>query len=99
MTEPVGDYMLGAAGAHIVTPWTLQADIMNGVDPSPQDVSIEEGLFSDHRVKVFLYNQQVTDSLTETFLADAKQAGVPVVGVYETMPTPGTTTSRGCWPK
>ncbi len=89
VTEPVGDYMLGAAGADIVTPWTLQADIMNGVDPSPQDVSIEEGLFSDHRVKVFLYNQQVTDSLTQTFLADAKQAGVPVVGVYETMPTPG----------
>ncbi len=89
VTEPVGDYMLPAAGADIVTPWTLQADIMNGVDPSPQDVSIEEGLFSDHRVKVFLYNQQVTDSLTQTFLADAKQAGVPVVGVYETMPTPG----------
>jgi zinc/manganese transport system substrate-binding protein len=89
VTEPVGDYMLQAAGADIMTPWTLQADVMNGVDPSPQVVSIEEALFSDHRVKVFLYNQQVTDSLTETFLAAAKQAGVPVVGVYETMPTPG----------
>jgi zinc/manganese transport system substrate-binding protein len=38
---------------------------------------------------VFLYNQQVTDSLTESFLAQAHQYGVPVVGVYETMPTPG----------
>jgi zinc/manganese transport system substrate-binding protein len=88
-TEPVADYMLQAAGADIKTPWVLQADIMNGVDPSPQAVSLEESLFSEHRVRVFLYNQQVTDSLTETFLSDAKKAGIPVVGVYETMPTPG----------
>jgi len=31
----------------------------------------------------------VTDSVTQTFLALAKQAGIPVVAVYETMPTPG----------
>jgi zinc/manganese transport system substrate-binding protein len=40
-------------------------------------------------VKVFVYNQQVADSLTQSFLQAAKSAGVPVVGVYETMPTPG----------
>ena len=72
-----------------LTPFTFQADIMNGVDPSPQDVTLQNGLFSGHRVKVFLYNQQVTDSLTESFLAKAQQDGIPVVGVYETMPTPG----------
>lgn len=88
-TEPVGDYMLQAAGTVNLTPFTFQADIMNGVDPSPQDVALEESLFSGHRVKVFLYNQQVTDSLTQKFLAEARSAGVPVVGVYETMPTPG----------
>ena len=52
-----------------------------------------------HKVKVFLYNQQVTDSLTQSLLAAAHQDGIPVVGVYETMPTPATTTSRGCWPR
>jgi zinc/manganese transport system substrate-binding protein len=88
-TEPVGDYMLQAAGTDNMTPWTLQADIMNGVDPAPQNASLEENLFSQHKVKVFVYNQQVTDSLTATFLSDAKRAGIPVVGVYETMPTPG----------
>ena len=89
VTEPVGDYLLQAAGARILTPYTFQADIMNGVDPSPQDVSLQDGLFSGHRVKVFLYNQQVTDSLTQSFLSQARQDGIPVVGVYETMPTPG----------
>ena len=89
VTEPVGDYMLQAIGAKILTPFTLQADIMNGVDPSPQDVSLENGLFSGHKVKVFVYNQQVTDSLTASFLSQARKDGIPVVGVYETMPTPG----------
>lgn len=86
VTEPVGDYMLQAAGARIETPWTLQADIMNGVDPAPQDVTAENQLLSGHRVKALLYNQQVTDTLTQTFLSTARRAGVPVVGVYETMP-------------
>ena len=88
-TEPVGDYLLEAAGTVNLTPFGLQADIMNGVDPAPQDVTLQNGLFSDHRVRVFVYNQQVTDSLTESFLQAAKRAGVPVVGVYETMPAPG----------
>jgi zinc/manganese transport system substrate-binding protein len=89
VSEPVGDYMLQAAGTNIMTPFGLQADIMNGVDPAPQDVSSQNGLFTSHRVKVFLYNQQVTDSVTESFLATARRSHIPVVGVYETMPTPG----------
>jgi zinc/manganese transport system substrate-binding protein len=88
-TEPVADYMLQAIGADNLTPWAFQADIMNGTDPSPQDVAIENSLFTQHKVKVFLYNQQVTDSLTESFIKLATENGIPVVGVYETMPTPG----------
>jgi zinc/manganese transport system substrate-binding protein len=88
-TEPVADYMLQAVGADNMTPWALQADIMNGTDPSAQDVAIQRSLFTQHKVKVFLYNQQVTDSLTESFIALAQANGIPVVGVYETMPVPG----------
>ena len=88
-TEPVADYLLQAAGADILTPWTFQADIMNGTDPSPQDTATEKSLFTQHKVKVFLYNQQVTDALTESFISLAQANGIPVVGVYETMPTPG----------
>jgi zinc/manganese transport system substrate-binding protein len=86
VTEPVGDYLLQAAGTDIKTPFGLQADIMNGVDPSPQYVSLEDNLFAQHQVTVFLYNQQVTDTLTTSFLAAAHRYGIPVVGVYETMP-------------
>jgi zinc/manganese transport system substrate-binding protein len=88
-TEPVADYMLQAAGADNMTAWAFQADIMNGTDPSPQNVAAEKALFTQHKVKVFLYNQQVTDTLTDSFIDLAHANGVPVVGVYETMPTPG----------
>ena len=88
-TEPVADYMLQAAGTDNLTPFTFQADIMNGVDPSPEDIALENGFFTQHKVKVFCYNQQVVDSLTTSIRQTALKAGVPVVGVYETMPTPG----------
>jgi zinc/manganese transport system substrate-binding protein len=67
----------------------MQADIMNGTDPAPQAISAQNGLFERHRVQAFVYNRQVTDSVTQQFLGQARDAGVPVVGVYETMPTPG----------
>jgi zinc/manganese transport system substrate-binding protein len=86
-TEPVGDYLLQALGTKNLTPFGLQADIMNGVDLSPQYVTLQDKLFAQHKVRVFVYNQQVVDSVTEAFLTAAKRAGIPVVGVYETMPT------------
>jgi zinc/manganese transport system substrate-binding protein len=88
-TEPVADYLLSALGASNLTPFAFQLDIMNGTDPSAQNVAVERSLFTQHKVKVLLYNQQVTDTLTESFITLAHQNGIPVVGVYETMPVPG----------
>jgi zinc/manganese transport system substrate-binding protein len=88
-TEPVADYLLQAMGIDNLTPFRFQADIMNGVDPAPQDITLENGYFTKHQVKVFCYNQQVVDALTTSIRQTAIKAGVPVVGVYETMPTPG----------
>ena len=85
-TEPVGDYLLQALGMRNLTPFGLQADIMNGVDLPPQYVTLQDKLLEQRKVKVFVYNQQVVDSVTEAFLAEAHRAGIPVVGVYETMP-------------
>jgi zinc/manganese transport system substrate-binding protein len=88
-TEPVADYLLTAMGITNLTPFVFQADIMNGVDPSPQDITLENGFFTQHKVQVFAYNQQVVSTLTTSIRETALKAGVPVVGVYETMPTPG----------
>jgi zinc/manganese transport system substrate-binding protein len=88
-TEPVSDYLLQAMGFKLMTPFSLEKAIMDGTDPSPQDVTAQNELFASHKVIVFAYNQQVTDTLTKSFLDASKKAGIPVVGVYETMPTPG----------
>lgn len=85
-TEPVANYMLDAAGADIKTPWSLQAAIMNGQDPSAQDSATQKALFTGNKVKAFVYNEQVTSSLTKSYLKYADENKVPVVAVYETMP-------------
>lgn len=90
-TEPVANYMLEAAGTDIRTPFSLQAAIMNGTDPAPQDVSTQNALFTGRTVRVFAYNRQVTEPLTQSFLNLARKNGIPVVGVFETMPQPGYT--------
>ena len=87
VTEPVADYALEAAGVDIKTPFSLQAAIMNDTDPSPQQSAAQDALFTKHHVEAFLYNQQVTDSITSHYLSLAHSNDIPVVGVYETMPT------------
>ncbi len=88
-TEPVADYLLTAMGIDDLTPFRFQAAVMNGFDPSPQDISLESGFLSKHQAKVLLYNQQVVDALTTSIRQTAQKKGIPVVGVYETMPAPG----------
>ena len=88
-TEPVADYLLSAAGADNLTPWSFQAAVMNGTDPSPQDVAAEKALLSQRKVSALVYNEQVTDPLTESLITLADANRIPVVGVYETMPEPG----------
>jgi zinc/manganese transport system substrate-binding protein len=85
-TEPVAGYLLTAMGITNLTPFRFQADIMNGTDPAPQDIALQNSLFAQHKVKLFAYNQQVTSALTSSLRDNALKAGVPVVGVYETMP-------------
>src|SRR5260370_38693450 len=90
-TEPVADYLLTAMGIRNLTPFTFQLNIMNGVEPAPQEIALENGLFSQHKVRFFAYNQQVVSALTVSIRQDAIKARGPVVGVYETMPTAGHT--------
>ena len=81
VTEPVADYLLQAMGFTILTPFSLEKAIMDGTDPSPQDVTTQNDLFASNKVKVFAYNQQVTDALTESYISLAHASGIPVVGV------------------
>lgn len=85
-TEPVADYLLAASGVRNLTPWNLQVDLMNGVDPAPQDLTAEDDLLQGRRVRAIVYNRQVTDPVTQSFLQQAAEHHVPEVAVYETLP-------------
>ena len=50
-------------------------------------LSNKPNLFKNKEIKVFLYNQQAVDESTTELLNLAKENNVPVVGVYETMPS------------
>ena len=84
-TEPVGDDLLRALGVTNLTPWRFQDDVMNGVDPSPEDVATEEGLLSGHRVGALVYNSQVTSPVTSAVRALAAREHVTLVPIFEIM--------------
>ncbi|MGA9762239.1 MAG: zinc ABC transporter substrate-binding protein [Gaiellaceae bacterium] len=85
-TEPVPAYLAEAAGLDDLTPPSFARAIENGSEPSPQAVAQMTSLMSGKKVKVLLYNTQAVSPITTLIRNAATQAGVPVVGVSETMP-------------
>ncbi|GIT78535.1 metal ABC transporter substrate-binding protein [Leifsonia sp. LS1] len=87
ITEPVPLYMLQAIGLEDKTPEDFSKAIEDGTDVSPAVLQQTLELFSNHTVKLLAYNEQTSGPETEKVLAAAKQAGVPVVPVTETLPS------------
>ncbi len=84
-TEPVFGPMAGALGLTMRNQ-RFQLAMMNDTEPSARDVAAFENDLKQRKVKVLLYNKQVSEKLTERLLDIAKAAKVPVVGVTETQP-------------
>lgn len=86
ITEPVPLYMTAALGLVNRTPAAFSAAIEEGDDVAPSVLGAQLALFTAKRVGLLAYNEQATGSTTEQVLAAAKRAGIPVVGVRETLP-------------
>jgi zinc/manganese transport system substrate-binding protein len=85
-TEPVPGYLLDAAGLKNLAPTEFTRAIEEGTEPSPQAVGAMNALMSEKRVKVLLYNSQAVSPITSAVRAAAEHAGIPVIGVTETLP-------------
>ncbi|MDN5274983.1 MAG: periplasmic solute binding protein [Candidatus Saccharibacteria bacterium] len=85
-TERVPGYLLTAAGLDAKTPTGFAGAIEEGNDPSPADTATMDVLMTNRSIRILLYNAQATSSVTEHVRDLAKQAGIPVVGVTETLP-------------
>jgi zinc/manganese transport system substrate-binding protein len=85
-TEPVAEYQTEAIGLKLLTPEGFMRAIEQSVDPAPADVAAERDLLTGKKVRVLLYNSQVTSPLTKGIQDLAVKNGIPVVGVAETIP-------------
>jgi zinc/manganese transport system substrate-binding protein len=85
-TERVPGYLVQAAGLELGIPAGFTQAVEEGSDPSPRDTVAFDDAIKSRTVKVLLYNAQVTDTQTTQIKQLARDSGVPVVGVTETMP-------------
>jgi zinc/manganese transport system substrate-binding protein len=83
----VPGYLLAAAGLENLAPASFTRAIQNGTEPSPQAVAAMDALMTKHRVRVLLYNSQAVSPITTRVRETAAKAGIPVVGVTETLPS------------
>ncbi len=90
-TERVPGYLVQTAGLRLATPASFAQSIEDGNEPSPADTAAIDAAVSQKQVKVLLYNSQVTSPVTKHVRDLATAAGVPVVGVAETIPAGETT--------
>ncbi|MBW4041253.1 MAG: zinc ABC transporter solute-binding protein [Acidobacteria bacterium] len=86
ITEPVPLYMTAALGLVDRTPPAFSAAVESGGDVAPAVLQEQLALLHEHRVAVLAYNEQTISATTAQVLAAAKAAGVPAVGVRETLP-------------
>jgi zinc/manganese transport system substrate-binding protein len=84
-TEPVFGRMTEALGLTMRNE-RFQLAMMNDTEPSARDVAAFERDLKERKVKVLIYNSQVSEKLTERLRDIAEKAKVPVVGITETMP-------------
>jgi zinc/manganese transport system substrate-binding protein len=85
-TEPVPGYLIDAAGLKNLAPGSFTRAIEDGTDPSPQAFAAMSALVTDRKIAVLLYNTQAFSVVTTRVRALAATAGIPIVGVSETLP-------------
>jgi zinc/manganese transport system substrate-binding protein len=90
-TERVPGYLLADAHLDVKTPQGFARAIEDGTDPGAADTVAMRQLLTNHDINVLLYNVQAVTSITSQMRTLAKQHGIPVVGVSETMPASATT--------
>jgi zinc/manganese transport system substrate-binding protein len=84
-TEPVFGDMARAIGLDMRN-MRFQLAVMNGAEPGAQDLAAMHDDLAGGRVKLLLYNSQVSASQFDRLRALAQMAKIPTVGISETEP-------------
>jgi zinc/manganese transport system substrate-binding protein len=86
LTETIYLYQTGPMKLNVLTPWEFQHAIAEGNDPPVGAIATANTQVERHQIKVLIYNVQTITPITTHLQQEAKDAGIPVVGVSETMP-------------
>jgi zinc/manganese transport system substrate-binding protein len=84
-TESVFVPMARATGLDLISPPGLMNAVAEDATPSVQDVSLFQRQIKEKKIKTLIYNNQTNGNLTSQLREMAEKAGVPVVGVSETL--------------
>ncbi|MGB6450539.1 MAG: zinc ABC transporter substrate-binding protein [Steroidobacteraceae bacterium] len=84
-TEPVAAYLVAALGLEM-REQRFQLSVMNDTEPGARETGAFEEDLKSRRVRVLIYNKQVTSTSIERLLGIARASRVPIVGVTETEP-------------
>lgn len=85
-TEPVAHYLVRAAGLTDKTPAGFIAAIEHDTDPAPADLAAALDLITSRQVAALIVNEQTMTATTRRLRDAARDAGVPIVPVTETLP-------------
>lgn len=86
VTEPVPLYLTEACGLVNRTPAEFSRAVEEGSDVPPLVLDRTLALFRERAVAVLLYNRQTSGPQTDAVTAAARAAGIPAIGVSETLP-------------
>lgn len=86
LTETIFLYQAGPLGLKVLTPFEFQKAVAEGVEAPAAETIVAENQIRQKQVKVLLYNAQTATPQTQKLQDLAKEAGIPVVAITETMP-------------
>ncbi len=85
-TEPVPDYLLGELGFTNVTPADYVSAVESGVDVAPAVLFEVLRLIESGEVSLLVHNEQTTGPEIDQVVTAARERGIPVVSMTETLP-------------
>jgi zinc/manganese transport system substrate-binding protein len=90
-TESIFVYAAGALGLNLISPPEFMNAIAEGNDPPASAVAKFHDQIDGKQIKVLVYNNQASTSVTTNLKQLAQQRGIPLVGVAETLQPVGST--------
>ena len=84
-TESIFVYMAAALDLDLISPPQFMQAISEGTDPPARSVAQIQQQISQRSIKLLVYNTQTSTSVTENLEQLARQNGIPVVGISETI--------------